>query len=82
MNQRQNHPKKGSRIKVKPFRQMKDINNLKKLLADKPRDFCLFIVGIIVESIIVVGSGYPYCSYWIKKQYMSDRDRRFLICRL
>jgi len=25
---------------------MKDINNLKKLLADKPRDFCLFIVGI------------------------------------
>ncbi len=46
MNQRQNHPKKGSRIKVEPFRQMKDINNLKKLLADKPRDFCLFIVGI------------------------------------
>ena len=25
---------------------MKDINNLKKLLADKPRDYCLFIVGI------------------------------------
>jgi integrase len=46
MNQRQNHPKKGSKIKVEPIRQMKDINNLKKLLADKPRDFCLFIVGI------------------------------------
>ena len=46
MNQRQNHPKKGSRIKVEPFRQIKDINNLKKLLADKPRDLCLFIVGI------------------------------------
>ena len=46
MNQRQNHPKKGSKIKVEPIRQMKDINNLKKLLADKPRDYCLFIVGI------------------------------------
>jgi integrase len=46
MNQRQNHPKKGSKIKVEPIRQMKDINNLKKLLADHPRDFCLFIVGI------------------------------------
>ena len=46
MNQRQHHPKKGSRIKVEPFRQIKDINNLKKLLADKPRDLCLFIVGI------------------------------------
>jgi integrase len=46
MNQRQNHPKKGSKIKVEPIRQMKDINNLKKLLADKLRDYCLFIVGI------------------------------------
>jgi hypothetical protein len=46
MNQRQNHPKKGSRIKVEPIRQIKDITNLKKLLADKPRDFCLSIVGI------------------------------------
>ena len=46
MNQNQNHPKKGSKIKVEPIREMKDINNLKKLLTDKPRDFCLFIVGI------------------------------------
>ena len=46
MNQKQNHPKKGSKIKVEPIRKMKDINNLKKLLADKPRDLCLFIVGI------------------------------------
>jgi hypothetical protein len=35
MIQRQNHHKKGSKIKVEPIRQMKDINNLKKLLADK-----------------------------------------------
>ena len=46
MNHKQNHPKKGSKIKVEPIREMKDINNIKKLLADKPRDFCLFIVGI------------------------------------
>ena len=46
INQRQNHPKKGSKIKVEPIRKLKDINNLKKLLVNKPRDFCLFIVGI------------------------------------
>lgn len=46
MNQRQNHPKKGRKIKVEPIRQMKDVNNIKKLLSDKPRDYCLFIIGI------------------------------------
>lgn len=46
MNQKRNHPKKGSRIKVEPIRDMKDIQNLKKLLADKPREFCLFVLGI------------------------------------
>jgi integrase len=46
MNERQNHPKKGSRVKVEPIRQMKDIQNIKKLLVDKPRDRCLFILGI------------------------------------
>jgi len=46
MNERQNHPKKGSRVKVEPIRQMKDIQNIKKLLADKPRDLCLFTLGI------------------------------------
>jgi integrase len=46
MNERQNHPKKGSRVKVEPIREMKDIQNIKKLLVDKPRDLCLFILGI------------------------------------
>lgn len=46
MNQRQNHPKKGSRIKVEPIREMKDIKCIKKLLADKPRDLALFTIGI------------------------------------
>jgi hypothetical protein len=53
MNQRQNHPKKGSKIKVEPIRQMKDINNLKKLLTDNPRDYCLFIVGINTNLIVI-----------------------------
>ena len=46
MNQRRNHPKKGSQIKVEPIRQIKDIQTIKKLLADKPRDLCLFTLGI------------------------------------
>ncbi|MFC1866527.1 tyrosine-type recombinase/integrase [Thermodesulfobacteriota bacterium] len=46
MNERQNHPKKGTKIKVEPIREMKDIQTIKKLLADKPRDLCLFILGI------------------------------------
>ena len=42
----QNHPKKGSSIKVEPVRDVKAIKRIKKLLADKPRDFCLFTLGI------------------------------------
>ena len=41
-----NHPKKGSTIKVEPIRRLKDIETIKKLLADKPRDLALFTVGI------------------------------------
>ena len=47
MNERQNHPKKGTKIKVEPIRrEMKDIQTVKRLLADKPRDLCLFNLGI------------------------------------
>jgi integrase len=42
----QNHPKRGSRIKVEPIRKVKDINLIKKLLQNKPRDHALFILGI------------------------------------
>jgi len=41
-----NHPKKGSRIKVEPIRDKKHIQKLKDLLADNPRDLCLFTLGI------------------------------------
>jgi len=41
-----NHPKKGSQIKVEPIRKRKDIDLIKKLLSDKPRDLALFILGI------------------------------------
>ena len=41
-----NHPKKGVKIKVRPIKQMKDIKAIKKLLADNPRDLCLFTLGI------------------------------------
>ncbi len=41
-----NHPEKGSAIKVEPIKQMKDIKAIKKLLADNPRNLCLFTLGI------------------------------------
>jgi len=41
-----NHPKKGSTIKVDPIKNIKDIKAIKKLLHDKPRDLCLFTLGI------------------------------------
>lgn len=41
-----NHPKKGSSTRVEPFRNEKDIWNIKKLLADHPRDLLLFTLGI------------------------------------
>jgi hypothetical protein len=41
-----NHPKKGDIIAVDPVRAVKDIRSIKKMLADKPRDLALFVVGI------------------------------------
>lgn len=41
-----NHPAKGSIIRVDPIRDRKDIATIKRLLADKPRDLALFVVGI------------------------------------
>lgn len=42
----QNHPAEGSQIKVDPIRDLKDIQKIKKLLADKPRDLAIFTLGI------------------------------------
>ncbi|MDJ0718997.1 MAG: tyrosine-type recombinase/integrase [Prochloraceae cyanobacterium] len=41
-----NHPYRGAAIKVEPIRYKKAIKNIKKILADRPRDLCLFTLGI------------------------------------
>ena len=41
-----NRPAKGSTITVEPIKQISDIKKIKKLLADNPRDYCLFVLGI------------------------------------
>lgn len=41
-----NHPKKGDRITVEPIRNIKDIENIKKLLSGNNRDLLLFTMGI------------------------------------
>ena len=46
MTQAQNHPRKGSSIKVEPIRDIKAIKRIKKILTDNSRDFCLFTLGI------------------------------------
>ena len=44
--QNTNHPKPGAEIKVEPIRSARDIKAIKRLLADNPRDYALFILGI------------------------------------
>jgi len=44
--QNSNRPAKGSTIKVDPIKKVKDIKSIKTLLKDKPRDLCLFTMGI------------------------------------
>lgn len=41
-----NHPRKGSSIKVEPIRSIEDINLVKRMLRDKPRDLAIFVFGI------------------------------------
>ena len=41
-----NHPKPGSVIKVEPIRRPEDIELIRDLLKDKPRDLCIFNLGI------------------------------------
>ncbi len=41
-----NHPKKGSGIKVQPIRKVADVKAISKMLADKPRDRLLFLMGV------------------------------------
>ncbi len=41
-----NHPPKGSTIKVEPIKNLKDIETIKKLLLDNPRNYALFVLGI------------------------------------
>ncbi|MFH1629617.1 MAG: tyrosine-type recombinase/integrase [Pseudomonadota bacterium] len=41
-----NHPKKGDSIKVEPIKNLKDVRLIKKLLADRPRDLAIFVVGV------------------------------------
>jgi integrase len=43
-----NHPKKGSVIKVGPIENVEDINFIKQMLSQRPRDFSVFTVGINV----------------------------------
>jgi integrase len=44
--QNTNRPEPGSTIKVDPITKLTDIKAVKKLLYDKPRDLCLFTLGI------------------------------------
>lgn len=41
-----NRPEPGSDIRVEPIKKFRDIKSIKKLLADKPRDLALFVLGI------------------------------------
>jgi integrase len=42
----QNRPQKGDQIRVDPIKKRKDIESIKRLLGDDPRNFALFTIGI------------------------------------
>lgn len=44
--QNPHHPRPGDSIRVEPIRSKRHIANIKRILADKPRDLCLFTLGI------------------------------------
>jgi hypothetical protein len=66
-----NHPPKGSSIKVDPIRKIKDIKAIKKLLHDKPRDLCLFTLGVNTNLGQVTCCGSPLARSDILKLVMS-----------
>ena len=41
-----NHPRKGSSILTEPLRSVEDIERIKELLKDQPRNLLLFVMGI------------------------------------
>ena len=41
-----NRPEKGSQIKVEPIRKKRDIQSIKRMLSDNPRNQALFTIGI------------------------------------
>jgi hypothetical protein len=41
-----NRPARGTTTTVSPIKEMKNIKSIKKLLADNPRNLCLFILGV------------------------------------
>ena len=44
--QNYNHPVKGSILKVHPITKLSDIEKIKRMLSNNPRDYALFVVGI------------------------------------
>ncbi|MFX0197635.1 MAG: tyrosine-type recombinase/integrase [Candidatus Hodarchaeota archaeon] len=41
-----NHPRKGDNIRVEPIHRIEDVQAIKKLLSDSPRDLLLFTIGV------------------------------------
>jgi integrase len=41
-----NHPKKGDRVRVDPIRRIEDVQAIKKMLSDNPRNLLLFTIGV------------------------------------
>ncbi|WP_419174247.1 tyrosine-type recombinase/integrase [Desulfosediminicola sp.] len=46
MQDSENNKTRKKAAKVEPITDLKDIQTIKKLLKDKPRDYCLFVLGI------------------------------------
>ena len=82
-----NHPKAGQSIKVEPIRKRKDIQLIKKMLADQPRNLAIFTLGINTNlrasdlSSLTVGQVRYLCTgdHFLTKERKTGKARQVTV---
>lgn len=77
-----NHPKIGSSIKVNPITDLSAIERIKQQLADKPRDLCLFTLGINTayranELVSIKVGQVDYLKNWDRLDLKQSKNNKY-----
>jgi len=87
MSKNWNHPVKGSQISVNPITEIKDINSIKKILKDSPRDYALFVMGIntnlrasdLINILVKQVKDFKAGDDLVLKEQKTGKDRRITL---